>query len=229
MGPLIFFLLLCILVIILMNIVVVRVNSQVVLTTFARRFSRVLSEGIYFTRPWEIVAEYRWSHVNQEYKTQKTVMTRLPTTGQQVDMAPFECETRDGEPVSVDVMIVYKVADAKTATYATEDPLLLLTQQVNKHVRRVIVTMDKASVTKSEADVAKRVLDIINTEWAPTFGLALEACEIQGISRDEDTIRRRRQLRDGIGKYDQATIEQAYAYSARQGGKGPNVILNTRN
>jgi regulator of protease activity HflC (stomatin/prohibitin superfamily) len=225
-----FLFLLLILLIVWYNIIVVSVNRFVVLVTFGRRFSRVLHEGINVKWPWETTTTYCWTFVNQQFQLQRLRLYSLPVTGQQIDIAPFECETKDGHPVSIDVMLVYRVEDAQKATYATEDTLSLLTQQVVKFARRAVVNINRDMVIKNEMSICSRILEGINKDWTPIYGLALETCEIQGISQDEDTIRRRRQMRDGIGKHDQATIEQAYAYSARSGSKGPNVILNaTRN
>jgi membrane protease subunit (stomatin/prohibitin family) len=60
-------------------------------------------------------------------------------------------------------------------------------------------------------EIAIAIRKNIAEGWTPTYGLALESCEIQSISFDEDTLRRRRQFRDGLSAQEQMRIEQAYA------------------
>jgi regulator of protease activity HflC (stomatin/prohibitin superfamily) len=115
--------------------VLVTTNHVVVCATFGRRFTRVVKEGFTLLSPLEGVLDYNWTYVDQTYNTRLLRGNQLRLTGLQIDMAPMECKTIDNFDVSVDTLLVYKVANPEKAMYATSDPLNLLCQQVIKNAR----------------------------------------------------------------------------------------------
>ena len=218
----IFFILLFILVFfIFANFLIVKVNHIVVLVNPIGKFSRVFKEGINFTYPWEFVKHVKWTYSNQDFKQNTLNIYELPIYGQQIDIAPIECATFDELIVSIDFLIVYKVDNAERALFSNEDTLSLLVQQVNKYARILINKYTSKELRANEKTIAEKIVSLISDEWTPKFGLSLTNCEIQNISTDEDTIRRRRQFRDGISPVTQAHIEQAIAL-----GQGKNTVLN---
>lgn len=204
--------------------VIVTVNHVVVCATIGRRFTRVLKEGIQFRNILEWPLNYDWSYMDQQYKVHHVRGNQLRLTGVQVDMAPIECKTSDNFEVSVDTLLVYKVVDPEKAMYATLDPLNLLCQQVTKHGRIQVKKYKKDDLPNYEGDIGKAICAEISKEWTPLYGLSLESCEIQGSSFDEDTLRRRRQFRDGLSSYERSHIEQAHALSS---GSGAGGVRNT--
>jgi regulator of protease activity HflC (stomatin/prohibitin superfamily) len=207
----------------LFNFVLVTTNHVVVCASFGRRFTRVVKEGFTWLTPLEWALYYDWTYVDQAYKTHHFKGTELRLTGLQIDMAPMECKTIDNFDVSVDTLLVYKVANPEKAMYATSDPLNLLCQQVIKNARIQIKKYKKDDLPNFESEIGRDICAAIAKEWTETYGLSLESCEIQNISSDEDTLRRRRQFRDGLSSYERSHIEQAHALSS--GGRNTFVAL----
>ena len=199
---------------------VVTTNHVVVCATIGRRFTRILKEGFNVKGPIEYTLEFDWTYMDQQYKTHHVTGNQLRLTGVQIDMAPVECKTLDNFDVSVDTLLVYKVSDPQKAMYATQDPLNLLCQQVTKHLRILVKKYKKDDLPNWEVEIGKAVCAEIAKEWTQQYGLALESCEIQNISSDEDTLRRRRQFRDGLSTWERSHIEQAHALS----GGGKNTL-----
>lgn len=201
--------------------IIVKVKHKVVVVDVLGRFSRTLSEGINFTFPWEYTRYVTWNYTNQEFKQTTLQICQLPDFGQQIDIAPVECATSDEIIVSIDFLIVYKVDDYEKAIFSNDDTMTLLIQQVNKYARILINKHTSKDLRANEKVISEEIILSIQKDWTPKFGLCLTNCEIQNISTDEDTIRRRRQFRDGINSMTQAHIEQAIAL-----GKGKNTVLN---
>jgi regulator of protease activity HflC (stomatin/prohibitin superfamily) len=207
----------------LFNFVLVTTNHVVVCASLGRRFTRVVKEGFTLLNPLERVLDYDWTYVDQTYKTHHFKGSELRLTGVQIDMAPMECKTIDNFDVSVDTLLVYRVANPEKAMYATSDPLNLLCQQVIKNARIQIKKYKKDDLPNFESEIGKDICAAIAKEWTETYGLSLESCEIQNISSDEDTLRRRRQFRDGLSPQERSHIEQAHALSS--GGRNTFVAL----
>jgi regulator of protease activity HflC (stomatin/prohibitin superfamily) len=193
---------------------IVYVNYVVVTATIGRRFSRILKEGYYLLHPLEGILEYDWTYTNQDFKTIHLKGEKLRLADSQIDLAPIECETIDHIVVSLDTMLMYNVEDPYKAMYATEDPLNLLCQQINRCARREVVRYKRDQLAENEELIAKAICEAIAKEWTPIYGLLVKRCEIQNISHDEDTVRRRRQIRDGLSPYEKANAIQ-----------GSNVII----
>jgi regulator of protease activity HflC (stomatin/prohibitin superfamily) len=206
------------------SIRIVTVNHVVVCVTFGRRFTRILKEGINTKYPWEIPLEYDWTYTDQQYKTHHVTGTELRITGTStIDLVPIECETTDNHTASVDTLLVYRVADPQKAMFIAHDPLNLLCQQVIKHARNIVSKTKRDDLKRSETDIGEEVCKKIAREWTPLYGLALESCEIQCISFDEDTLRRRRQFRDGLTPMERSRIEQAHALPSASSSR--NVVM----
>lgn len=214
---------------IISHFVVVTVNHVVVCASIGRRFTCVLKEGFHVLRILEWPLEFDWSYMDQQYKVHHVRGNQLRLTGVQIDMAPMECKTSDNFEVSVDTLLVYKVVDPEKAMYATLDPLNLLCQQVTKHGRIQVKKYKKDDLPNYEGDIGKAICAEISKEWTPLYGLSLESCEIQGSSFDEDTLRRRRQFRDGLSSYERSHIEQAHALSSGSGAGGVRSTLLSLN
>lgn len=218
---------LCIVVLLIVYIgsrfVIVTTNHVVVCATIGRRFTRILKEGFQIKNLLEWTLDFDWTYMDQQYKTHHVSGNQLRLTGVQIDMAPMECKTSDNYDVSVDTLLVYKVVDPEKAMYATSDPLNLLCQQVIKHGRVLVKKYKRDDLPNYEDDIGKTICAAIAKEWTPTYGLSLESCEIQNISSDDDTLRRRRQFRDGLSPQERAQIEQAHALST---GVGINKFLS---
>lgn len=204
------------------NFVIVTTNHVVVCATTGRRFTRIRKEGFQIMNLLEYTLDYDWTYTDQQYKTHHIKGNQLRLTGVQIDMAPMECKTSDNYDVSVDTLLVYKVVDPEKAMYATSDPLNLLCQQVIKHGRVLVKKYKRDDLPNYEDDIGKAICAAIAKEWTPVYGLSLESCEVQNISSDEDTLRRRRQFRDGLSPQERAQIEQAHALSS---GTGINKFL----
>lgn len=191
------------------HVVIVPKNYVSVCCTWSGGFSRILNEGVNIMRPLEYTSEYCWTYQNQDYdKMERKGGTCLRLTGDQIDIAPTECKTADNVTLSIDTMIVFNVSNAQKATFVTNDPLNLLCQQVSKYIRNEVQKYERAKIQSCESDIAATVCAAIKDNWTPTYGLELKSCEIQSISDDEDTIRRRRQMRDGFSAKDCAEIER---------------------
>jgi regulator of protease activity HflC (stomatin/prohibitin superfamily) len=212
-----------IILLVLVRVVLVTTNHVVVCASLGRRFTRVIKEGFTLLNPLEGVLDYDWTYVDQTYKTHHFKGSELRLTGVQIDMAPMECKTIDNFDVSVDTLLVYRVANPEKAMYATSDPLNLLCQQVIKNARIQIKKYKKDDLPNFESEIGKDICAAIAKEWTETYGLSLESCEIQNISSDEDTLRRRRQFRDGLSPQERSHIEQAHALSS--GGRNTFVAL----
>jgi regulator of protease activity HflC (stomatin/prohibitin superfamily) len=190
----------------------VSVNHAVVCVTFGRRFTRILKEGVNFILPWEWTLTYNWTYTDQRYVTRHVRGTELRVQGaSQIDLVPIECETADNQVASVDTLLVYRVTDPHKTMFVANDPLNLLCQQVIKHARTLVARIKREDLKRDEADIGVDICKLIAREWTPLYGLALESCEIQCISFDEDTLRRRRQFRDGLSPSERSKIEQAHA------------------
>lgn len=216
MDPFIVLLFLGVLFYILFRVRVVQTGHIAVCAGIGRRFSRILKEGIHILYPMEAPLEYSWSYINQQYTKQTINGIALKLEKSQIDVAPIECETSDHQPVSVDVLLIYKIADPQKALYSAWDPLNLLYQQVIKFMRKEIIQYKKEDITRNETEINKVICAAIEKEWTPTYGLSLESCEIQNVSFDDDTIRRRRQFRDGLSPAERTGIENAHALSRQQ-------------
>jgi regulator of protease activity HflC (stomatin/prohibitin superfamily) len=156
----------------------------------------------------EGILEYNWTYTNQDFKVVHLRGDKLRLTDSQMDLAPIECETIDHIVVSLDTLLMYNVEDPCKAMYATEDPLNLLCQQINRCARREVVRYKRDQLAENEELIAKSICEAIAKEWTPIYGLLVKCCEIQNISHDEDTIRRRRQIRDGLSPYEKANAIQ---------------------
>lgn len=190
------------------HFVIVPQNHVLVCRTWSGGFSRILKEGLHIMNPLEYKSEHRWVYQSQEYNQRELRGTFLCVIGDQIDIAPTECTTSDNVTLSVDTMIVFNVSDPQKATFVTNDPLNLLCQQVSKYIRNEVQKYERAKIQRFESDIAATVCASIKDDWTPTYGLELKSCEIQSISDDEDTIRRRRQMRDGFSAKDCAEIER---------------------
>jgi regulator of protease activity HflC (stomatin/prohibitin superfamily) len=211
------FIILIIIAYILIKFTIVYVNYVVVTATVGRKFSRILKEGYYLLYPLEGILDYDWTYTNQEFKVVHLKGERLRLSDSQIDLAPIECETIDHIVVSLDTMLMFNVEDPYKAMYATEDPLNLLCQQINRCARREVVRYKRDQLAENEELIAKSICDAITKEWTPSYGLSVKRCEIQNISHDEDTIRRRRQIRDGLSPYEKANAIQ-----------GSNVLIHKK-
>ena len=211
------FVILCL--IALRGIISISTASKVVTLQWpGNKMSRVLENGIHWLNPLESVHHHRWSYPDQQFKTRYISGVELPTVGAQVDVAPVECMTSDARPISLDMFLVYFVADASKAVCRTGDPLILLCQQVAEYARDQVGEYTLAQLSRKETTIGKSIVERIAQEWTPTYGLALERCQIQGISSDDETIARRRKMRDGFSAADCARFENAQAYGASGGG-----------
>ncbi len=187
--------------------------ESVTITWPGRKVCRVLKDGIYILSPLEQVHFHRWSYQDQCYVTRYVAGDTLPTCGTQVDIAPIECLSSDNQPVSLDPMLVYLVSDSAKAVIRSADPLLLLCQQVAMYARQHVALWEAAQVSKQSRGIGKAIVEDIAREWTKDYGLALERCEIQSISTDEETIRRRRKMRDGLSMSECTRLEEAEAYA----------------
>lgn len=206
--------------------VIVTTGHVVVCAGFGRNFTRIIKEGFHVKGFFEWTLDYDWSYTDQQYKTHHVTGNQLRLTGVQIDMAPIECRTIDNFDVSVDTLLVYKVVLPQKAMYATSDPLNLLCQQVIKHARIQVKKYKRDDLQTFETDIGKAICVSIANEWTQTYGLSLESCEIQNISSDDETLRRRRQFRDGLSIQERSNIEQAHALSSTYGGRA--TILNLK-
>jgi len=192
---------------------IIQTNHVVVCASIGRKYSHTMKEGIHFRGLLEYPLSYDWTYTDQQYKTHHITGNELRLTGAQIDMAPFECTTSDNVTISIDTLLVYKVVLPKEAMYATLDPLNLLCQQVIKNARSQIKKYKKDDLSNYESEIGNAICAVIAKDWTPLYGLSLESCEIQNISCDEDTLRRRRQFRDGLSLQERSHIEQAHALS----------------
>jgi regulator of protease activity HflC (stomatin/prohibitin superfamily) len=219
------FIVVAVVVLLVSSICIVTVNHVVVYATFGSRFTRILKEGFnLIILPWEWPLNYDWTYTDQQYKTHHVRGTELRVAGTTtIDLVPIECETTDNRTVSVDMLLMYRVVDPKKAMFGTHDPLNLLCQQVIKHVRYIVSKINCKDLKQSETDIGEDVCKRIVRDWTPLYGLALESCEIQCISFDEDTLRRRRQFRDGLSPLERSRIEQAHALPSASSSR--NVVM----
>lgn len=201
-------------------------NHVAVLVNPFGTMSRVLQHGINFLLPWEIRRGVSWTFVDQNFKTQILRLEFLPVVGRQIDIAPIECVTSDDQTVSIDFLIVFKIADAEKAVFQNNDTLALLMQQVTKYARIYINKIPLEKLRAEEVQIAQQIVASIANDWTATYGLCLTVCEVQNVSTDEDTIRRRRQFRDGISAQSQSYIEQAIAFG--QGRQDRHVLMQTK-
>lgn len=198
----------------------VRPGYVMVTRTLNGQFSRILKEGYHVLRPLEYVARYTWTFPTQDFGTATVSGSTLRVQGDEtVDMVPFECETSDNVVVSVDTLLVWRVADPVAAMTRAHDPLNLLCQQVIAQVTEQVNGLKRANLARNRRDLAAKAAEAINRDWTPVYGLQVVRCEVQAISHDEATLSRRRQLRDGLTPHDLAKIERAKAYGLH--GKAP--------
>lgn len=190
--------LLSLLIYIFSRVKIVPTNHVVVCGTFGNSFTRTIKEGFNILWPFEGGLLYKWSYLDQNYKTHTIEGELIRLRGSQIDMSPFECTSSDGKVVSLDTLLIYNVFDPKLSIYACEDPLNLLCQQVIRYARREIINISFGNLTRSEEAISEKICKAIKEDFGAKYGLTLESCEIQNISVDEDTLRRRRQLRDGL-------------------------------
>lgn len=206
--------LLCVLVIFIAwnRLILVAAGHVVVTRGWNDQVRRVLKEGFHVLVPLEWAARYEWTFPNQEFGTTELSGCQIRTMGvQAIDMVPFECETADNTTVSVDTLLEYRVQNPEKAMMVAHNPLNLLCQQVIRSIRGGVVKYKRDALARNEQEIARAACVIIAKEWTPVYGLEVTRCEIQNISSDEDTIRRRRQFRDGLTFEERSRIEQAHA------------------
>jgi len=198
---------------ILAGITVVQGPQMVVTTRWpGNAISRVLKSGIHWMHPLESAHYHTWTYLDQQFKTRYISSYYLPTVGAQLDLAPVECVTADDHTISLDMFLMYFVADGPKAVSRTTDPLILLCQQTVESAREHVAKYTLAQLSRNNADICKAIVEDVARDWTPTYGLALERCQIQAISSDDETIARRRKMRDGWSPKDCAAYENAQAY-----------------
>lgn len=194
------------------QLVLVLAGCVVVTRGWNNQIIRVLKEGFHVLPPWEAAVGFSWTFTDQNYNTAYVSGHQIRVAGvQQMDMVPIECETGDNVTASVDTLLVWRVQDPQKAMSVSHDPLNLLCQQVIRCIRSETVKYTRKLLARHEEEVAAAACATIDKEWTPVYGLEILKCEIQNISFDKDTIRRRRQFRDGLGDHEIGRIEQAHA------------------
>lgn len=179
-------------------------------------FGRVLKEGFHVVSPLEYSAGYSWTFPTQDFGVARFEGTALRVEGDEhIDMVPFECETADGAVVSVDTLLVWRVENPQAAMTHAHDPLNLLCQQIIAQLTEQVNSLKRANLARNRRDIAAKACTAIARDWTPTYGLRVVSCEIQAISHDEETLARRRKMRDGMTPQDLAKIERARALGQR--------------
>lgn len=211
-GAILVFLLIILLIMAWNQLILVPAGCVVVTRGWNNQIVRVLKEGFHVLPPWEQSMKFSWTFTDQNYDTEHVSGSQIRVAGvQQMDMVPIECETGDNVTASVDTLLVWRVQDPQKAMSVSHDPLNLLCQQVIRCIRRETVKYTRKLLARHEEEVAAAACATIAKEWTPVYGLEIVKCEIQNISYDEDTIRRRRQFRDGLDEHQRSRIEQAHA------------------
>lgn len=208
------------------RLILVPAGYVVVTRGWNNQIVRVLKEGFHVLAPLESATHFRWSFPNQNHGTSYLEGYRIRVAGvQQIDMVPIECETSDNVIASVDTLLIFRIQDPQRAMSVSHDPVNLLCQQVIRCIRSETVKYQRKILARHEQEVAAAAAATIAKEWTPTYGLEIVKCEIQNISYDEDTIRRRRQFRDGLSEVERSRIEQAYALSGTTDKKRTQMNL----
>ena len=204
------------------RITIIHPNHVVACCGIGRKFTRILKEGVHVLPFLEWTIDYNWTYTDQKFKTHRVSGTHICISRSQIDMVPIECETADNQVCSLDTLLIYNVSDPQKAVYVSHDPLNLMCQQVIKYARKIVATHKKDALSRNEIEIGVEICKAIATEWSPTYGLSLDSCEIQCISFDEDTLRRRRHFRDGLSPSERSRINQAHELSKGNG----KILLN---
>lgn len=192
------------------RLILVPAGHVVVTRGWNNRIMRVLKEGFHILAPLENAVRFSWTFTDRNYRTARAEGYQISVASDQLmNMVPFECDTEDNVTASVVTLVVWKVQDPQKAMSKCHDPVNFLCQQVISGIRSETKNYKRTVLSKYEKEVAEAACARIAKEWTPVYGLEIVKCEIQNISFDEDTIRRRRQLRDGLNPYERSRIEQA--------------------
>lgn len=99
-------------------------------------YQRTLMPGMYvLLYPFEYLRYTRWTYRNQENKMSIVSTCHVSNDLQQMDIPPVKCVSLETNPITVDVVVMYKITDLAKAVYETGDVLNLFYQAIHQAVR----------------------------------------------------------------------------------------------
>lgn len=166
--------------------VIINENEVMIWESFGK-FESVRVRGIYLSKPWERQRTVQWAFRHSEERTLKLLYTnRIPKSTLRYDPLPLICTTRDNFSVKVDLVVNFRIVDAKAAIYNTQNPFSELEDKLETYVYETVrqFSMVDIAIYKLKKEVS---LEQLNAE-CKLSGIMVIDIRIQGITLPEGIV-----------------------------------------
>lgn len=155
-------------------------------------YQRTLMPGMYLLfYPFEYLRKTWWSYRNQNNRLCRVSECHISNDLQQMDIPPIKCVSLETAPITVDVVIMYKITDLPKAMYETGDVLNLFYQAVHQSVRDVCA---QYSIERLQGKDVNMSTDMINyaTKLMGDIGIKCISILVQDVSLGSDVLEARK-------------------------------------
>jgi regulator of protease activity HflC (stomatin/prohibitin superfamily) len=161
-------------------IVIVNQNEVTVWESFGQ-FDSIRTAGMYLSRPWQYQKTVRWVFRHAEHTTLSKIETaRIPKTTLRYDPVPLKCVTSDNFSVSIDLVVNFRIVDAKTAVYNSQNPLSELEDKLETYVYE---TVRKFKMVEATVEQLMRAINLEKLNDQIKFdGIMIIDLRVQGIT-----------------------------------------------
>lgn len=126
-------------------------HDEAIVCEFAGQFRQVRKAGLYLAWPLENCRRIEWFFRHAEPGTLISLSTyRVPLSSLRYDPKPLYCVTKDNFQVTIDLVVNFRVMDAKTAVYSTPNVFAELEDKLESYVYEVIRGLKMVQVTTEQ-------------------------------------------------------------------------------
>lgn len=139
-------------------------HDEAIVCEFAGQFRQVRKAGLYLAWPLENCRRVEWFFRHAEQGTLISLSTyRVPMSSMRYDPKPLYCVTKDNFQVTIDLVVNFRVIEAKTAVYSTPNVFAELEDKLESYVYEVVRSLKMVQVTTDQLRELIQ-LDKINKE-----------------------------------------------------------------
>lgn len=169
------------------SVVIIPTGHKAVLERFGQ-YNSILDEGIHFLSPVYNIKKHYWSYeVETKDKTSNIKYFTeyyVPIYNQQYDPPSYDTLTTDRINVQINIVLTYRIIDLKIASYRTNDPLLILQNNIQTSLKDAVQGLTLDQVNNNPVSIGVTVTTIC-TPILQEYGLQIINLKIQNVSVDK--------------------------------------------
>lgn len=162
-------------------------HDEVLICESVGQFRQIRKAGLHVAWPLESYREINWYFRHAEPGTLQGVRTvRVPLSSMRYDPKALSCVTKDNFRVEIDLVVNFRVVDAKVAVYSTPNVFSELEDKLESYVYEIVRGLKMTEVT-TERLRHLILLDKINNE-CQLLGILITDFRVQEITLPEGIV-----------------------------------------